>query len=205
MFELADAAIREMNRRNIRSFKRLKQLKFDELNILGDVSEMYDKIDRMAKRKFFEIAYLAYIAALVEAGVAESKANEMASEEITEDFIIEMLYDYDPVTLYQFEPEIERKKQRLIEALIASHNKSAEIDKALRYLTLQLSQYADRSELDATLKAYKDAGIKKVMWITMEDERVCKTCDSRDRKVYTISHVPPRPHFRCRCELVPVR
>ena len=203
MFEYADSAIRAMNRRNIKSFKKLRQLKFDELNILNDVSDIYDGIERMAKKRFYEIARQAYIDALTALGIAERKAKEMADEEITEDFIIEMLDEYDPVTLYQFTPEIERKKERLIEALIASHNKVSEIDKALRYITLQLSQYADKAELEATLQAYKDAGIKKVIWITMEDERVCNTCNARDGKVYAINRVPPRPHYRCRCEIEP--
>lgn len=204
MFEYSDAAIRDMNRRNLARFKRLRQLKFDELNILDAVSDVYDKAAKMAEKWYYEIAVRAYIAALIEAGEAEKRAKEEAAEEITEDYIIEMLDEYDPVTLYQFFPELERKKQRLIEALIASHNKNSEIDKALRYLTLQLSQYADKAELESTLKAYKDAGVKKVRWITMEDERVCKTCDSRDGKVYPIDKLPPRPHFRCRCEVRPV-
>lgn len=204
MFEYADKAIRDMNRRNIKSFRRLRQLKFDELNILGEVTDVYDKIARVARKWYLEIARHAYIAALIALGESEREAKEAASEEITEDYIIEMLDEYDPVTLYQFMPEIERKKQRLIEALIASHKKQSEIDKALRYLTLQLSQYADKAELEATLQAYKDAGIKKVRWITQEDEKVCGTCAPRDGKVYDIDDVPERPHYRCRCELQPV-
>lgn len=203
MFEYADAAIRYMNRRNLRSFKRLRQLKFDELNILESVSEVYDQVAKMAKKQYLEVARYAYMAALVALGESEKEAKEAASEEITEDYIIEMLDEYDPVTLYQFFPELERKKQRLIEALIASHQKQSEVDKALRYLTLQLSQYADKAELEATLQAYKDAGIKRVRWITQEDEKVCSTCFPRDGKVYDIDKVPDRPHYRCRCEIVP--
>lgn len=204
MFEYADKAIRDMNRRNIKSFRRLRQLKFDELNILGEVTDVYDKIARVARKWYYEIGRHAYIAALIALGESEREAKEAASEEITEDYIIEMLDEYDPVTLYQFMPELERKKQRLIEALIASHNKNSEIDKALRYLTLQLSQYADKAELEATIQAYKDAGIEKVRWVTQEDEKVCGTCAPRDGKVYDIDKVPPRPHYRCRCELEPL-
>lgn len=204
MFEYADKAIRDMNRRNLRAFDRLKQLKFDELNILNAVTEVYDNAVRVAKRRYFSIAKRAFIAAMLAVGKTEKEAEELADESITVDYILEMLDEYDPVTLYQFMPEIDRKKQRLIEALIASHNKSDEINKALRYLTLQLSQYADKSEIEATLKAYRKAGIKKVRWITQEDEKVCKTCAPRDGKVYAINRVPPRPHYRCRCELQPI-
>lgn len=204
MFQYADAAIRDMNRRNLKSFARLRQLKFDELNILNAVESVYDKAVRVAKKKYLLIARMAFIDAMIAAGKSEKEAEKAADESITEDYIIEMLDEYDPVTLYQFEPEIERKKQRLVEALIASHKKTEEISKALRYLTLQLSQYADKSELEATLEGYREAGVKQVRWITQEDEKVCKTCFPRDGKVYDIDKVPPRPHYRCRCELEPL-
>lgn len=204
MFQYADAAIRDMNRRNLKSFARLKQLKFDELNILNAVESVYDKAVRVAKKKYLLIARMAFVDAMIAAGKSEKEAEKAADESITEDYIIEMLDEYDPVTLYQFEPEIERKKQRLVEALIASHKKTEEISKALRYLTLQLSQYADKSELEAALDGYREAGVKRVRWITQEDEKVCKTCSPRDGKVYDIDKVPPRPHYRCRCELLPV-
>lgn len=204
MFQYADAAIRDMNRRNLKSFARLKQLKFDELNILNAVESVYDKAVRVAKKKYLLIARMAFIDAMIAAGKSEKEAEKAADESITEDYIIEMLDEYDPVTLYQFEPEIERKKQRLAEALIASHKKTEEISKALRYLTLQLSQYADKAELEAALDGYREAGVKRVRWITQEDEKVCKTCFPRDGKVYDIDKVPPRPHYRCRCELLPV-
>ena len=204
MFQYADAAIRYMNRRNLRSFSRLKQLDFDELNILNAVTDIYRDVVRMAKKKYLGIAKLAFIDAMIAAGKSEKEAEKLADESITVDYILEMLDEYDPVTLYQFLPEIERKKQRLIEALIAAHNKNDEINKALRYLTLQLSQYADQAEIEATLTAFREAGVKRVRWITQEDEKVCKTCAPRDGKVYPINKVPPRPHYRCRCELVPV-
>lgn len=204
MFQYADAAIRYMNRRNLRSFSRLKQLDFDELNILNAVTDIYRDVVRMAKKKYLGIAKLAFIDAMIAAGKSEKEAEKLSDESITVDYILEMLDEYDPVTLYQFLPEIERKKQRLIEALIAAHNKNDEINKALRYLTLQLSQYADKAEIEATLTAFREAGVKRVRWITQEDEKVCKTCAPRDGKVYPINKVPPRPHYRCRCELVPV-
>lgn len=205
MWEYADVAIRDMNRRNLRAFNRLKQLKFDELNVIGAVNDVYDSAVRVAKRRYYNVARQAYIAALMRVGKSEKVAKRMADESIVEDYIIEMMDEYDPVTLYQFMPEIERKKQRLVEALIAAVKKNAEVDKALRLLTLQLAQYADKAELESTIKAYRDAGIKKVRWVTMEDERVCKTCDSKDGNIYDIDKVPPRPHYRCRCELEPIK
>lgn len=204
MYEKADAAIREMNRKNLRSFGRLKQLRFDELNILTAVTRVYDDSIKLAKKRYYQIAFNAYIAAQVLSGRSKNEAEEEAEDTITEDWVLDMLEDYDEVTLYQFLPEAQRKKQRLVEALIASHKRNAEVDKALRYWTLQVSQYAIKSVDEATLKAYKDAGVKYVMWNTEEDERVCPVCRPLDGKVFPINKAPKKQHYSCRCYLSPV-
>lgn len=201
-FEYADRAIRDMNRRNLRAFDRLKQLKFDELSVFSEVEKTYDNSVELAKRRYRQIAVNAYIAALL---LADKKISEEDAEDtITEDWILDMLEEYDPVTLYQFFPEVERKKQRTVEAIIASHDKSEVIDRALRLWTLQITHYADKSVDEATIDGYKDAGVKKVKWVTANDEKVCKICRDRDGKIYPIGKIPPRPHYRCRCELWPV-
>lgn len=198
-FEAADSAIRDMNKRNLRAFDRLKTLKFDELNVLGEVRKVYDDSVRLAKKRYLQIAFEAYIAALVEALVAKEKAEGMAEDSITEDWILDMLEEYDPVTLYQFFPEVERKKQRTVEAILAAQNKSEAIDRALRLWTQQIAHYADKSVDEATIDGYKDAGVTKVRWITEKDERVCEVCRERDGKIYPINELPTRPHYRCRC------
>lgn len=200
-YDTADKAIRDMNRRNLRAFDRLKTLPFDQLNILRSVRKTYSDSIKLAKLRYLQIARDAYIEALVMAGIDRKKAEEMAEDDITEDWVLDMLEEYDPVTLYQFLPEAERKKDRLVEALIASHNKNEEVDKALRYWTLQVTQYAINSVDEATLDGFKEAYVKKVRWIAQEDGRVCSVCQERDGKVYAIDKVPPKPHFNCRCYL----
>ena len=200
-YDTADRAIRDMNRRNLRAFDRLKTLPFDQLNIRRSVKKVYSDSIKLAKLRYLQIATDAYIEALVMAGIDRKKAEEMAEDDITEDWVLDMLEEYDPVTLYQFLPEAERKKDRLVEALIASHNKNEEVDKALRYWTLQVTQYAINSVDEATLDGFKEAYVKKVRWIAQEDGRVCSVCQERDGKVYAIDKVPPKPHFNCRCYL----
>lgn len=200
-FKQADKAIRDMNKRNLRAFDRLKTLKFDELNVLQSVTKVYDDAVRIAKLRYQQIAYDAYITALVEAGFSEKKARKEAEEELWDLFILDLLEEENETTLYSFDNEIERKKQRLIEALSVAHNKNEEIDKALRLLTLQLAQYADEVVVAATIKGYKDAGVKRVRWVTMEDNRVCAECQKRDGKIYDIDKVPDRAHWKCRCIL----
>ena len=204
-FEYADRAIRDMNRRNLRAFDKLKQLKFDELNVMQSVSKTYSDSISLAKKRYLQIATDAYIEALVLAGIDRAKAEDMAEDSITEDWILDMLEEYDPVTLYQFLPEAERKKQRLVEALIAAHNKAEEVEKALRLWTRQIAHYAEQSVVDGTIDGYKDAGVKQVKWVTAEDEKVCRVCRERDGKIYSIDKIPPRPHYHCRCTWTPVK
>lgn len=197
MYEYADKQIKDMNRRNLRAFSRLKQLKFDELNILETVTKTFEDSIRLAKKRYYQIALAAYIA-----GIKRAKGRE--KDTITEDWVLDMLEEYDPVTLYQFFPEAERKKNRLIEAIIASHNKSDVIDRALRLWVLQITHYAEKSVDRATEDAYRDAGVEKVKWITAEDEKVCEVCRERNGKIYPINKIPPKPHYRCRCIVVPI-
>ena len=204
-FKKSDAVIRDMNKRNIRAFDRLKTLKFDELNVLRSVTKVYDDAVRIAKLRYQQLAYDAYLAALIEAGVRDKRAKKEAEEELWDLFVLDLLEETNETTLYSFDHEIDRKRDRLIEALAVAHNKSEEIEKALRYLSAQLAQYADEVVVAATIKGYEDAGIKRVKWVTMEDNRVCAVCEERDGRIYDIDKVPDRAHWNCRCVLIPIK
>ena len=204
-YKYADKAIRDMNRRNLRSFDKLKQLRFDELIILQSVSKTYSDSINLAKKRYWQIATDAYIEALVLAGIDREKAEDMAEDSITEDWVLDMLEEYDPVTLYQFLPEAERKKQRLVEALIAAHDKGQEVERALRLWTRQIAHYADKSVDEGTIDAFKKAGVKKVKWVTADDEKVCRVCRERNGKIYPIEKIPARPHYHCRCTWEPFK
>ena len=204
-FDLADKAIKDMNRRNLRAFDGLKTLKFDELNVLRSVTKVYDDAVRIAKRRYRQIAEDAYLEALILAGMGRKKAEKIAEDSITDDWVLDMLEEYDALTLYSFVNEVERKKQRTAEAILAAQDKVAEVDKALRLWTLQVSQYADNSVFYATVDGYKEAGIKKVKWVSEKDEKVCKTCGKLDGKIFPVNKVPVTPHLHCRCILLPVK
>ena len=204
-YDLADKAIKDMNRRNLRAFDGLKTLKFDELNVMRTVKKVYDDSVRIAKRRYRQIAEDAYLEALILAGMEREKAEELTEGSITDDWVLDMLEEYDALTLYSFENEVERKKQRTTEAILAAQDKTAEVDKALRLWTLQVSQYADNSVFYATVDGYKEAGIKKVRWVSEKDSKVCDTCHELDGKVFEIDKVPMTPHYHCRCILLPVK
>lgn len=200
----ADNAIRTMNRQNLKLFGKLKLAHFDELNVIRQVNATYDESTRTAKQKYYEIAFDAYIGAMLEAKFSNKEAMRLAEETITTDWILDMLEEVDPVTLYAFLKETERKKQRMIEALAVAHNRNAEIDKALRYWTQQVGQYAITSVDNARLDAFKAAGVEKVMWNTNLDGRECDKCRALNGKVFRIDKVPPKQHYGDRCWLTPV-
>ena len=201
IYDFADRAIRDMNKRNLRSFSRIKLLKFDEINVFETVSEIYDFSVEVAKRRYKEIYADAYVGCMDEMG----RHVKPPKDDIMDDWLLDMLEDYDAITHYRFDEETERKKARTVEALIATHEGSKidgrEVEKALNLWTLQISQYADRSVDDGRLQAFRDTGVKKVRWNTEEDERVCMKCRELDGKVFPIDDVPSKQHFRCRCWL----
>lgn len=198
-YDDADRAVRLMNRENLKTFGRLKSrlAKWDEINLIREVSSAYGEALRMVKRRYIEIARLAYEQALLEAGGKKKKAP------IDRDWILDWLEETDPVTMYKFIPEWERKKARLIEALPVAQKPAQEIDKALKAVTRQIGQASIGITDTARLEAFEDAGILRVMWITQHDERVCEDCEPLDGKIFRIDEVPKK-HWNCRCYLWPV-
>lgn len=195
-YDAADKAIKSINRENLKLFGRLKirLMKTDELSIIRAVGDTYDDSIRMAERQLLECARLAYLAAMQESG--KRKRNP-----IDRDWLIEFLMTADPVTLYKFLPEAERKKARLTEALAATTERAKEVDKNLREWTRQIGQAAIGVTDAATIRAFKDAGVTQVQWVTEKDGRVCGTCHDMDGNVYDIDKIPAKPHPNCRCRI----
>ena len=198
LWDKSDDVERRFLRLLIRKFRLLQRqaLAFDELNIMLRVNATYAEVDALCKEGF--IAML-------------KKHRPDYGEEMFELWLLEQLEKYDPVTKYRWESEFERKRARLFEGLMADllskKPKSVlkhDIDVAMRYMERQFKQTADDLIAAFILQTYKDDGVKKVMWITARDEKVCKECAPRDRKVYDIDKCPQWPaHYYCRCEVVP--
>jgi len=215
----ADEGIRQMNRDNLRAFSRLKLADFDRIGIIRTVLDLYETQRKKAKKKYLEIGLEAYLLGLIFAGksLSDKVARSMAEKAITPEWIDEMLSETDFVTLYRFNPETERKAQRLIEALslLAEGNaarmpgttveemRNALIDNALKQWTKQLGQYAINVTDAAVVMALDDAGVGWVRWVTERDQRVCTDCHQLDGRVFRIDEVPTKLHWNCRCRLTP--
>ena len=116
-----------------------------------------------------------------------------------------LLSEPNDTTHYCYDTEVLRKRDRAKEAVISARgktNKLNELDKALRLWSQQTDQYCDILADAAAIKAFKNAGVKLVVWHTQRDDKVCSECKPRDGVVYKITQIPAK-HWRCRCFLTP--
>lgn len=192
LYDFIDKVVGTLNRRYIALFNKLKNLK-TEKEIIQGVDDVYKEIDRITRE------YLLLIARKVYRLLYDD--DDIIEDIITLAWIDEVLREYDPITKYVYVHEVDRKRARLIEAMIASDDKAKEVETATRIWSKQATQYADNIALKSAEKVYKDSGVKEVIWHTEQDSRVCNICRDRDGVRYTLEKVPVRPHYRCRCWL----
>ena len=202
IYDTADRAIKAINRYNLRLFSRMKMARWDRLNVIGQIRDLYRDVSAFAKAQFIQVARDAYWRALMECDIGREEARRRAREEIDEIWIEFLLINPNELTLYIFDDEVDRKRERLVEAVAVAENKAEQIDKALKLLTRQLAQYVDIMVSAARFQAFEDAGVDEVVWVTQRDERVCKDCGPLDGQVFQIDEAPNCPlHYQCRCHL----
>lgn len=203
LYLLSDKASSLLNRKAVRRFetarRKLAVLKFDELNVIKIVKTLYSDLAADNKKAFTDLAIMAYEDA------ADRELDDEEDELMALWLMSEVLDKPNPVTGYIYTNEVERKRDRATESINASTKKRQEFQKALRLWSRMSGQYADIVTDEATLKAFRDSGVKKVRWKTEEDDRVCEICGPRDGKVYDIDKVPQKPHWGCRCWLEDVK
>jgi SPP1 gp7 family putative phage head morphogenesis protein len=168
---------------------------FDHLNVTSlrrAVREMYSRMDKRNRA-----AYIAEYMAMY----------DDASEEEAKKAVKRMLGGYNSVTEFVYAKETLRKAERTVEAMMSAGSRSQMregIDRAQRLWVAQSKQYADIVVDEAMIASYKRDGIKRVVWITQEDERRCAHCRSLDGREFPIDDIPPKPHRNCRCYVLPV-
>lgn len=167
---------------------------FDELNVLEVTRTLYDRLKQDNQEIFLELAEERY---------RETEPHGEEPPDLL--WLLALLAAYDAVTKVVYDNEIDRKRQYTAEGINSSTAKAAEFRRGLSYWSRFTANYADIVTDEASLKAYRDAGVKRVRWMTAGDERVCDTCRERDGKVYSIHAIPPKPHKHCRCVFEPVR
>ena len=129
---------------------------------------------------------------------------------INKKYVEGILEEYNPVTGYLYYPEADRKRARLSEMLIAAvlfglrTEYHAQLRKFAKLWHTQTLQYGETMVDKTRIETFKKNGIRRVMWQSEHDERVCEECKERDGKIYPIDDIPTKPHYRCRCWLVPI-
>lgn len=186
---------------NSRAVKRFEDAKdevaqhgFDQLNVLEVTRTLYQDLQADNQSVFLELAQERY---------QETKPHGEESPDLA--WLLALLAAYNSVTKVIYVNEIQRKQAYTTEGINSSTAKVTEFRRGLHYWADLSSTYADIVTDESTLKAYRDAGVKKVRWVTAGDEKVCETCQERNGKVYSINAIPPKPHRRCRCVFEPVK
>ena len=197
-WELSDKTIELLNRKAIKRFESAKdeaaRLGFDELNVLEITRELYQDLQTDNQTAFLELAQERY-----------QEAEPHGEEPPDLAWLLALLAAYNNVTKVIYDNDVDRKRQYTAEGINSSTAKVTEFRRGLHYWAGLTADYADIVTDEATLKAYRDAGVRRVRWVTAGDEKVCETCRERNGKVYSINEIPPKPHRRCRCVFEPMR
>ena len=197
-YALTDKAIDLLNRRAVKRFEDAKdkasQMGFDELNVLEINRTLYDQLRKDNQDVFLELAQERY-----------QEAEPHGEEPPDLAWLLALLAGYSAVTKVIYDNDVDRNSQYTAEGIYSSTAKVTEFRRGLHYWADLTATYGDIVTDESTLKAYRDAGVKKVRWVTAGDEKVCETCRERNGKIYSINSIPPKPHRRCRCVYEPMR
>lgn len=196
MYKYMDAQLERLHKKIKRLFSRSRTaIRRDELNIIKATKQLYEELNKLNLEYYKKIAIAAY----------ETLAGEEAdTSDIDEEWIWAVLFDeYDPVTKYVYSNEVERKRARYAEAVIATASLVRETAIAERYWKRQTDQYAINAVDEARKKAFKDMGVEKVIWCTEQDNKVCGECQELEGQVFVLGEEPDKPHYNCRCWLEP--
>ena len=196
-YDLTDKAIDLLNRRAVKRFEDAKDeaalAKFDELNVLEVTRTLYDQLRKDNQDVFLELAQERY---------QETEPHGKEPPDLA--WLLALLAGYNAVTKVIYDNDADRKMHYTIEGINSSTAKVTEFRRGLHYWADLTATYGDIVTDESTLKAYRDAGVKRVRWVTAGDEKVCETCRERNGKIYSINAIPPK-HRRCRCVFEPVR
>lgn len=204
MYKLLDKLLAVEMKRIRASFNHLGAMGFDELNVINTrkaTQKMYDGFLKDNEGIYLKVAKDAY-----------KKATEGGKgAEIDSEWLAGVLSGYNLVTGYLYNREADRKRLRLNEQILTAReygNRQMFSDSLRRSANLwwtQTVQYGISVVDEAAIKGFRDMGVERVRWVAADDEKTCPTCGGRDNKIYQIDKIPPKPHYRCRCYLVPVK
>lgn len=187
-YSKTDKTIQYLNNQITKLFRR--SMPGDELNVIQVSHEIYDIAYEVAEKEATRLAESVY------------RSYRRGNDDVVFDaasFVLALILAYNPVTKYVFKNEIDRKRARFAEGVLASNVPREEIALAKRLLVAMSVQFMDDVTFDTLVRAYEDNGTKNVRWVTHPDDKRCKDCADRHGKIYPIHKIPPKPHLHCRC------
>lgn len=190
MYKYLDQQLKQIVREIYKLFQDYRAMPFDELNVVPNVQELYRKLEDANRRIYKKIAQHYY------------DLEPHGAEVLLELWLSDVLSTPSRVMKYSYDSEAVRKRDRLMEALIATNGSVVEYDTAMRYWTQMTGWFAVEVADAALEQARMDDGVSFVMWVSEHDLKTCDYCSGLDGSVYPANAVPPKPHPNCRCYTV---
>jgi len=187
-YRKTDKTISWLNKQYAKLFRKVTS--FDELNVIEVSHEIYDEALKLVKQEAARLVKTVYDSNRNTGSISSGDALA---------FVLALMLAYNPVTKYVYENELDRKRARFAEGVIASDTPREEVALAQRLLVAMNKQFADDVTYYAQIQALEDDGVKKVRWVSSVDDRRCKLCRERHGKIYPIDEIPDKPHIHCRC------
>lgn len=212
-YDLADELLKKLDAELRREINRLDVIGFDELNAMTIKSKTEEMVERLLKANataFKAIAYAAMKEAVEDLDKLYGTKRKVKAIATDSKEVDKVLKAYNPVTDYLYYPEADRKRSRLSEALIVAlmldsrEKYHYQLRKFAHLWHTQTKQYGDTIVDTFREKTFKENGIKYVKWQSEHDDKVCGVCEDMDEKIYKITEIPPKPHYNCRCWIVPI-
>ena len=210
LYGALDEFLKRLKKKIKQVFAPLYVSGFDQLNIImlnRQTAEMYSELDDYNRKAYRQLAEHA------RAWAYEVMGKDMKKKDMS-DLVNQYLKWYDPVTQYVYVKEVDRKRMRLNESILAAREYQEleklqkSVKKAADLWYTQSSQYAidimDQALTIAFLEEDEDDFVF-FRWNTQQDEKVCEICGARDGQVYEADSYPTKPHYGCRCYKTPVK
>ena len=188
LYEITDRYISVMLKKLIDLYRTLGTADFDEIENIRATYDLFSILNEYLRNSYEKLAKIVYSKSAVNLPIPKTS------------LVSTILSEYNRTTKYQFEDEFMRKRDRLVEMLVAvGTSDTKEFKKSQSLMARQISQYAIEVTDGTVLQAFKDMGYTQVKWHTADDEKVCPICSSRDGRIYDIDKIPFKPHYGCRC------
>ena len=210
MYQEADRQLNNIKKFLAKEALHLDNTGFDEIRSISTktvTTRLMKKLKSKNKKSFWLCALLAYQDAIKEANKVGWKGK---GDGIQEAWMLGLLDSYNYVTGYLYNPEAERKRLRLSEAIntaISFDDIKLYKENVKRFFRLwwtQTKEYmiyvVDKTET----KAWEDLGVEYAMWATASDEKVCEECGGLHGRVFKLDEFPEKPHYNCRCRKIPM-